>query len=106
MRKFGVFDAGSELYIMEQLFDYKMVEIHPVVELAHEIQALLKELEQFSCVLLDKFVVDCIIAKFLPSWTDFATTLNTRDKSLAWLSLLVLLMLRRGREQKTLVEKN
>jgi hypothetical protein len=25
--KFGVSDAGSELYIMEQLFDYKMVEI-------------------------------------------------------------------------------
>jgi hypothetical protein len=25
--KFGVSDAGSELYFMEQLFDYKMVEI-------------------------------------------------------------------------------
>jgi hypothetical protein len=25
--KFGVSDAGSELYIMEQLFDYKMVKI-------------------------------------------------------------------------------
>jgi hypothetical protein len=24
--KFGVSDAGSELYLMEQLFDYKMVE--------------------------------------------------------------------------------
>jgi hypothetical protein len=30
--KFGVSDAGSELYIMEQLFDYKMVEKCPVVE--------------------------------------------------------------------------
>jgi hypothetical protein len=30
--KFGVSDAGSELYIMEQLFDYKMVENCPVVE--------------------------------------------------------------------------
>jgi hypothetical protein len=42
-----VSDAGSELYIIEQLFDYKMVENHPVVEQAHEIQAPVKELEQF-----------------------------------------------------------
>ena len=30
--KFGVSDAGSELYLMEQLYDYKMVEKHFVVE--------------------------------------------------------------------------
>jgi hypothetical protein len=38
--KFSVSDDGSELHIMEHLFDYKMVENHPVVEQAHEIQAL------------------------------------------------------------------
>jgi len=43
--QFGVSDAGSELYIMEQLFDYKMVDNRSVVEQAHEIQALAKELE-------------------------------------------------------------
>jgi hypothetical protein len=26
IRKFGVTDAGSELYLMEKLYDYKMVE--------------------------------------------------------------------------------
>jgi hypothetical protein len=60
--KLGVYDAGSELYIMEQLFDYKMVENRPVVEQAHEIQALAKELEQLTCVLPDKFVASGIIA--------------------------------------------
>jgi hypothetical protein len=40
--KFGVSDAGSELYIMEQLFEYKMVENRSVVEQTHEIQALVK----------------------------------------------------------------
>ncbi|WVZ77035.1 hypothetical protein U9M48_024938 [Paspalum notatum var. saurae] len=30
--KFGVFDAGSELYIMEQLYDYKMVDNRSVVK--------------------------------------------------------------------------
>ena len=42
--KFGVSDAGSELYLMEQLYDYKMVENRSVVEQAHEIQALAKKL--------------------------------------------------------------
>jgi hypothetical protein len=36
-KKFRVSDDGSELYIMEQLFDYKMVENRPIVEQAHEI---------------------------------------------------------------------
>jgi hypothetical protein len=30
--RYGVFDAGSELYVMEQFHDYQMVEGHPVVE--------------------------------------------------------------------------
>ncbi|XP_071678591.1 uncharacterized protein [Lolium perenne] len=54
--KFGVSDAGSELYIMEQFCDFKMTGDRSVVEQAHEIQALTKELEYFSCVLPDKFV--------------------------------------------------
>ena len=49
--KFGVSDAGSEMYLMEQLYDYKMVENRSVVEQAHEIQALAKELEHFPCLL-------------------------------------------------------
>jgi hypothetical protein len=65
--KFGVFDTGSELYLMEQLFDYKIVENHSVVEQAHEIQALAKELELFPYPLPDKFVASGIIAKLPPS---------------------------------------
>jgi hypothetical protein len=65
--KFSVSDAGSELYLMEQLFDYKMVENRSVVEQAHEIQALAKELELFPCPLPDKFVAGGIIAKLPPS---------------------------------------
>jgi hypothetical protein len=74
--KFGVSNVGSEMYIMEQPFDYKMVENRPVVEQAHEIKASAKELEQFSCVLPNKFVADGIIAKLSSFWTDFATTLK------------------------------
>ena len=61
--KYGVSDVGSELYVMEQFHDYRMVDDRSVVEQAHEIQTLTKELENFGTVLPDKFVVGCIIAK-------------------------------------------
>jgi hypothetical protein len=42
---FGVSDAGSELYVMEQFFDYKMTNERSIIEQAHEIQSISKELE-------------------------------------------------------------
>jgi hypothetical protein len=65
--KFGVSDAGSELHLMEQLFDCKMVENRSVVEQDHEIQALTKELKLFPYPLPDKFVAGGIISKLPPS---------------------------------------
>jgi hypothetical protein len=82
------FYVGSKLYIMKQLFDYKMVENRPVVEQVHEIQALAKELEQFPCVLPDKFVADGIIAKLPPSWTDCATTLKHKRQEFSVAELI------------------
>ena len=74
--KFGVSDAGSELYVMEQFYDYKMTDERSVVEQAHEIQSIAKELEHFTCVLPDKFIAGGIIAKLPPSWRNFATSLK------------------------------
>ena len=34
--KFGAVDARSEMYIIEQFHDYKMVENRPVLEQVHE----------------------------------------------------------------------
>ena len=74
--KFGATDAGSEMYAMEQFRDYRMVKNRPVLEQAHEIQCIVKELELLKCDLPDKFVAGCIIAKLPPSWRSFATTLK------------------------------
>ena len=49
--KYRVSAAGSELYVMEQFHDYRMVGDRSVVEQAHEIQTPVKELEIFGCVL-------------------------------------------------------
>jgi hypothetical protein len=86
--KFGVSYADSDLYIMGQLFDYKMVENHPVVGQAHEIQALAKKLKHFTCVLPDKFVAGDIIAKLPPSWTDFATTIKHKRQEFSVAELI------------------
>jgi hypothetical protein len=54
---------------MEQYYDYRMTDERSVVEQAHEIQSLAKELEQFKCTLSDKFMAGDIIAKLPPSTT-------------------------------------
>src|SRR4051812_20230311 len=74
--KFSATDAGSEMYTIEQFHDYKMVENHSVLEQAHEIQCIAKELEIFKCELPVKFVVGCIIAKLPNLWRNFAITLK------------------------------
>ncbi|XP_072150057.1 uncharacterized protein [Setaria viridis] len=73
---FKVSNAGSELHIMEQFYDYKMVDDRSVVEEAHELHALAKDLVNVKCELPDKFVAGGIIAKLPPSWRNFATTLK------------------------------
>jgi hypothetical protein len=54
--KYGVSDAGSELYVMEQFHDYRMVDDRSVVEQVHKVQTQAKELEMFGYVRPDKFV--------------------------------------------------
>nr|AAW57815.1 putative polyprotein [Oryza sativa Japonica Group] len=74
--KFGATDASIDVYIMEQFHDYRMADNRSVVEQAHEIQTMAKELELLKCVLPDKFVAGCIIAKLPPSWRSFGTALK------------------------------
>jgi len=78
--QYGVSDAGSELYTMKQFLEYRMVEDRSVVEQAHEIHTLAKDLKNCSkespCVLPNKFVAGVIISKLPPSWRDFATSLK------------------------------
>ncbi|XP_071683135.1 uncharacterized protein [Lolium perenne] len=86
--KFGVLDAGSELYVMEQFYDFKMTNERSIVEQAHEIQSIAKELEQFTCVLPDKFIAGGIIAKLPPSWRNFATSLKHKRQEFSTTDLI------------------
>jgi hypothetical protein len=55
--KYDATDAGSELV---SFHDFRMVNNRYVVEQAHEIQVLVKELELLKCHLPDKFVAGCV----------------------------------------------
>jgi hypothetical protein len=93
--KFDVSDTSTELYIMEQFYDYKMTDDRPIVEQAHETQSLAKELEQFKCTLQDKFVAGGIIVKLPPSWRNFATSLKHKRQEFSVLDSFVLFILRK-----------
>ena len=71
----GAQGGGSGRQRSVSFHDFRMVNNHYVIEQAHEVQVLVKELE-LKCHLLDKFVAGCIIAKLPSSWTNFATTLK------------------------------
>ena len=80
---YGASDAGSELYIMESFHDYKMVANRSIVEQAHEVQGLAKELELLKCVIPNEFMVGPIIAKLSPSWRGFTTSLKHRRQKMS-----------------------
>ncbi|KAK1696649.1 hypothetical protein QYE76_013346, partial [Lolium multiflorum] len=103
--KFGATDAGSELYIMESFHDIKMVNNRSVVEQAHEIQCIAKELELLKCALPDKFVAGCIIAKLPPSWRNFATTLKHKRQEISVENLIASLDVEEKARAKDTTEK-
>jgi hypothetical protein len=78
--QYGASDAGGELYVMEH---------------AHEVHALAKELENYSkeapCVLPDKFLAGEIITKLPHYWRDFATSLQYKRKEFTFDDLIATL---------------
>ncbi|WVZ50711.1 hypothetical protein U9M48_001943 [Paspalum notatum var. saurae] len=74
--KFSGVHFKSDLYIMESFHDFKMVNDKSIVQQAHDIQCIAKELEILKCSLPDPFVAGCIIAKLPSSWRSFATALK------------------------------
>src|SRR3954466_3343543 len=65
-----------------------MVGDRPIVEQDHEIQSLARELENFTCVLPDKFVAGGIIAKLPQSWRNFATSLKHKRQEFSVTNLI------------------
>ena len=93
------------MYIIEQFHDYKMVENRPVLEQAHEIICIVKELELLKCELPGKFVAGCIIAKLPNSWRNFATTLKHQRREFSVEDVIGHLSVEQNSREKTRTEK-
>lgn len=65
--KFAASNARHELYVIGQYYDYKIVDNRSVVEQAHGLQFVVRELTHLGCRLPDKFVAWGIIAKLPPT---------------------------------------
>jgi hypothetical protein len=87
--KYGVSDTRSELYIMETFHDYKMADNRSVVEQAHEVKCIAKELDLLKIVLPNRFLVGCIIAKLPSSRRNFATSLKHNRQEISVENLIV-----------------
>ncbi|RLN33692.1 retrotransposon protein, putative, Ty1-copia subclass, expressed [Panicum miliaceum] len=103
--KYDATDPGSELYTMESFHDYSMVNNRSVLEQAHEIQVLVKELELLKCPLPDKFVVGRMIAKLPSSWRNFATTLKHKRQEISVENLIASLDVEEKARAKDASEK-
>jgi hypothetical protein len=86
---YGASDAGSDLYVIESFHDYKMVDNRSIVEQAHEIHCIIKELDHFKIVLPDRFVAGCIIANFSSIWRNFATSLKHKRQEISIENMIV-----------------
>jgi len=103
--KYDATDAGSELYTMESFHDFGMVNNRSVVEQAHEVQVLIKELELLKCTLPDKFVAGCIIAKLPSSWRNFSTALKYKRQEISVENLIASLDVEEKARAKDASEK-
>ena len=90
---------------MESFHDYKMVANRSIVEQAHEVQHLAKELELLKCVIPNKFVVGCIIAKLPPSRRGFATSLKHNRQKISVENLITSLDVEEKARAKENIEK-
>ena len=103
--KYDARDASNELYVMESFYDYRMVNNHSIVEQAHEVQVLVKELELLKCPIPDKFVAGRIIAKLPSSWRNFVTALKHKRQEISVENLIASLDVEEKARAKDASEK-
>ena len=90
---------------MESFHDYKMDGNRSIVEQAHEVQHMARELELLKCVIPDDFVAGCIIAKLPPSWRGFGITLKHKRHKISVENLIASLDIEEKARAKKTIEK-
>ena len=76
-----------------------------MVEQAHEVQCIVKDLDLLKCPIPDKFVAGCIIAKLPSQWRNFATTLKHERQEISVENLIATLDVEEKARKKDVPEK-
>ena len=103
--KYDATDAGNELYLMDSFHDYMMVNNCSVVEQAHKVQCIIKDLNLLKCPIPDKFVAGYIIAKLHSQWRNFATTLKHKRQKISVENLIATLDVEEKARKKDVPKK-
>ena len=69
--KYKTEKVGTNKFIIQKYFDYKMFDNISILDQVHELQILVNKLHDLSIIIPESFQVGAIIAKLRPSWNNF-----------------------------------
>ena len=69
--KYKTEKVGTDKFIIQKYFDYKMLNNVSILDQVHELQILVNELRDLSINILESFQVGAIIPKLPPNWNNF-----------------------------------
>ena len=69
--KYKTEKIGTNKFIIQKYFDYKILDNISVLDQVYELQILVNKLRDLSINIPKSFQVGAIIAKLLPSWNNF-----------------------------------
>ena len=69
--KYKTEKIGTNKFIIQKYFDYKILDNISVLDQAHELQILVNKLHDLSINIPESFQVGTIIVKLPPSWNNF-----------------------------------
>ena len=69
--KYKTEKIGTNKFIIQKYFDYKILDNISVLDQVYELQILVNKLRDLSINIPESFQVGAIIAKLLPSWNNF-----------------------------------
>ena len=80
--KYKTEKIGTNKFIIQKYFDYKMLDNVSVLDQVHELQILVNKLRDLSINIPESFQVGAIIAKLPPNWNNFRKKLLHMSKDL------------------------
>ncbi|XP_023880710.1 uncharacterized protein LOC111993088 [Quercus suber] len=69
--KYKTKKVGTNKFIIQKYFDYKMLDNISILDQVHELQILVNKLRDLSINMPESFQVGAVIAKLPPSWNSF-----------------------------------